>query len=65
MSRIDCTYQITLAQLAALADFVCYVDCRPYNSVCKAAHQIIGEVLGPDEALVYGAEDPDDEQEAA
>lgn len=61
MSRTEQIWPITLAQLSALSEFITVVDRPPYNEACSAAHQIIMEILGPDEALCYAPSDESEE----
>lgn len=68
------TYTITLAQLDILADAICLLDWMRHRlpdecpekpeaaAIAPVCHQLIADVLGADEHLVYGK--PDQEQAA-
>lgn len=47
------TYTITLEQLGALACVLCDCDGPGNTQACGIGHQIIIDVVGPDEALLY------------
>ena len=55
------TYTITLGQIKRLADFVaafdtptCHMPDHARVTICGEAHQMLIQILGADEALVYG-----------
>lgn len=55
-------YRITLEQITALADALAACDghvraCSPDKHKIHAAHGVLINVLGPDEAMVYGQPD--------